>query len=183
MVVFKSVEPGGRCCDAEKTAQAICKAKIVLGHKPEFHFSQCSHKVRSAFFNQLNADGCGFDVYALVVDKQKITSNELKKSPAKFYNFMLKQLLSHNPIKSASIKIDGQKNKKFRQALAAYLRHENPGVLKKLKFVDSHKDDLVQLADMVCSAIHYAYSRHDKLNAAEYKNKLGKRIKNIWEFK
>lgn len=95
---------------------------------------------------------------------------------------MLKQLLGHNPIENATVKVDGQKSKAFKKALQSYLRKGQEGMLKKLTFVDSHKDILVQLADMACGAIAYEYNRQDRMNAKEYRIRLGKKVKNIWLF-
>lgn len=183
MVVFQPLETGGLCAAAEHTAEAVKKAKAEVKHKPEFHFTKCSHTVRKHFFNVLNGEDCKFEVYALMVDKQKITSPHLRNRPKAFYNFVLKQLLSHNPINQARIKVDGQKNKAFRQALTSYLRQGQDGMVESLKFVDSKKDVLIQLADMVCGAVAYEQNRQDILNAGEYRICLGKRIKNIWKFK
>jgi hypothetical protein len=55
-------------------------------------------------------------------------------------------------------------------------------MLNKLKFANSKNDVLVQLADMVCSAVAYSYNRADKLNAEQYRDLIGNRIVNVWEF-
>ncbi len=184
MIVFPDGSPeNGRYIKAEETADVIHRLMQETRHKPEFHFTNCSAKVRKAFFSGLNAAGCAFDVYALIVDKKHITSPHLRKNPGKFYNFMLKQLLTHNPIDGATIKIDGQKSKAFRKALQAYLRQGNHQMIAKLKFVDSKKDVLIQLADMACGAIAYSCNRGDRLESDLYKKMLGKRIKNLWKFK
>jgi Protein of unknown function (DUF3800) len=171
MVVFQPLESGGRCEKAEHTAGIIKAAMKAAKHVPEYHFTQCSHTVRNHFFNALNAEECDFCVYSLVVDKELITSPHLRKSPKDFYNFVLKQLLSHNPIQGARVKVDGSARKDFKKALTSYLRQGQDGMVHSLKFVDSKKDVLIQLADMACGAI-----------AKEYRMRLGKRIKNIWKF-
>jgi hypothetical protein len=183
MVVFRDRdEETGRFLQAEKTSDIIEQTKKETGHKPEFHFSQCSHNIRHSFFNALNANSCEFEVYALVVDKNKIYSPALKANKKKFYNYLLKQLLQKNPIQNANIKIDGKKSTAFKQELKAYLKRGKDGMIGKLKFADSKNDSLIQLADMCCSGIAYKYNRADRLNSEVYVSLLGKRIKNIWEF-
>ncbi|MCB1563898.1 MAG: DUF3800 domain-containing protein [Alphaproteobacteria bacterium] len=182
MVVFPE-EKGGRYPAAEQTAASIKRVMQQTRHKPEFHFTACSHGVRNSFFHALNEDGCDFDIYSLVVDKTLVTSDVLKKNSTKFYNFFLKLLLTNNPVDGATIKIDGQKSKEFRKALQSYLRQGNHGMIAKLKFCDSKEDVLIQLADMACGAIAYSYNRADKLESGIFKKLLGKRIKNIWLFK
>lgn len=181
MVVFDDNNKG-RYAAAEHTARTIADIKHEVHQKPEFHFSKCSHKTRTAFFEGLNTHNCRFDVYALVIDKQKIYSPQLKNNSKNFYNFILKQLLKQNPIKQAVVKIDGTKSKTFQRALKAYLRHGQDGMVSKLKFANSKTDYLVQLADMCCSGIAYSYSRPDKAQSDDYVELLGSRIKNIWKF-
>ncbi len=182
MIVFEDNDGDGHYPSAEHTSSIIRQIKEDASHKTEFHFSQCSHKVRQAFFSGLNKNSCDFKVYALVIDKQKIYSPQLRSNTKSFYNFILKQLLAKNPIVNAKIKIDGRKSKIFRNELKTYLRRGQDGMVNKLKFANSKTDYLVQLADMCCGAIAYSYNRGDKLNADTYIKLLGKRIKNIWEF-
>lgn len=182
MVIFENKDKLGRYPDAEHTAQVVSKIKKEANHKPEFHFSQCSHKVRHAFFNGLNSNKCDFKVYALVVDKEKIYSQHLKNKKKDFYNFVLKQLLKHNPVEGANVKIDGQKSKAFKKELKTYLRQGQDGMMSKLKFSNSKNDSLIQLADMCCSAIAYSYNRNDKLQSDIYLKLLRTRIKDIWKF-
>lgn len=182
VVVFEENDGDGRYPDAEHTASILRQIKESTHHKTEFHFSQCSHKIRQALFNSLNKHDCDFKVYALVIDKQKIYSPHLRSNTKNFYNFILKQLLAKNPIAKAKVKIDGKKSKIFRNELKTYLRRGQDGMVSKLTFANSKTDYLVQLADMCCSAIAYSYNRGDKLNADIYAKLLGKRIKNVWEF-
>jgi hypothetical protein len=181
LVVFPE-NVDGRYPLAEHTSGIIGKIKEETKHKPEFHFSQCSHKIRQSFFKGLNKHNCEFTVYTLVVDKKKIHSPQLRKNTKSFYNFILKQLLMHNPIEGATVKIDGEKSKAFKQELKTYLRRGQDGMLNKLKFANSKNDFLIQLADMCCSAIAYSYNRADRLESDTYVQLLGKRIKNTWEF-
>lgn len=182
MVVFHHQE-NHRYMNAEQTASIIKETMHQTGHKPEFHFTACSNGIRRTFFHKLNEFDCQFDICALIVDKNLVTSNFLKKNSTKFYNYFLKQLLTKNPIKKATIKIDGQKSKGFRKALQAYLRHENHGMITNLKFCDSRSDVLIQLADMACGAIAYRYNKSNRLDSDIFIKLLGKRLKNLWEFK
>jgi hypothetical protein len=183
MIVFNEMAPNGRYTEAERTAEVIRKVMLETRHKPEFRFTKCSQKIRGSFFHALNEHSCRFEIYALIVDKTLISSDVLRKNSGKFYNFFLKRLLTHNPIDGASVKIDGQKNKEFQKALKSYLRQSRSGMVAKLKFCDSKKDVLIQLADMACGAIAHKYHQPHKMNPEIYSKILGNRIKNVWCFK
>lgn len=181
MVVFDNNDDG-RYPLAEHTSSIIGQMKEETGQKPEFHFSQCSHKIRHAFFSGLNKYNCDFKIYSLVIDKQIIYSPHLRSNTKNFYNFILKQLLDENPIRGGNVKIDGNKSRIFIKELKTYLRCGNGKMVNKVKFANSRNDHLIQLADMCCSAIAYSYNRADKLESDIYKRLLGKRIINIWDF-
>lgn len=53
-------------------------------------------------------------------------------------------------------------------------------IFKDLKFVDSHKNVLVQLADMVAGAINRSYS--DKDGKGLYKGIIAHKIEDEWKF-
>lgn len=58
------------------------------------------------------------------------------------------------------------------------------GSIKSVKFADSQKDDLVQLADMVVGAIARSYRHADERNkAARWREMIAPKIKNCWEFR
>ena len=92
----------------------------------------------------------------------------------------------HKILKNASIKIDGSGDKEFKKQLTSYLRKclgENK--IKKFRFVDSERDNLIQLADMNVGAIARSFNTERK-DASKWLNileKAGKiKEKDIWEF-
>ena len=183
MIVFDDNDGVGHYPSAEHASECIKKIFAETNHKPEFHFSQCSHRIRRAFFTGLNKNKCEFSVYALVIDKSSIHSPHLRSNTKNFYNFIPKQLLTKNPVQNAKVKIDGSKSKVFKKELNTYLRKGQKEMVSKLKFANSKNDFLVQLADMCCSAIAYSYNRSDKLESDSYIKLLGSRVQNIWDFK
>jgi hypothetical protein len=126
-------------------------------------------------------------IYFLVVEKSNIYSQKLRNDTDSFYNYFVKILMQYddNVLQNASIKIDGSGNKEFKEALTAYLRQcIGEYKIKKFKFTDSRKDNLIQLADMVVGAVARSYSEIRKdanrwLDVLKRRNK----IKNIWNFK
>jgi hypothetical protein len=96
---------------------------------------------------------------------------------------------SGGTIQNASIRIDGSGGREYRKAAISYFRREakskDAGIIRKVSFVDSHRDQLIQLADMVAGSIRWS---HDvtRSDAGQYLAVLRKRIRDprsdIWVF-
>jgi hypothetical protein len=170
---------------AEKISNKISELRNVLCIGDEFKFSKSHPKIRDVFFSAVR--DYDFTVRALVVDKRNITSNHLKHSHDNFYNYFLKMLLEYDAgvLHGATIKIDGRGDKIFRKTLNSYLRNQVGGhKIKKIKFADSKKDNLIQLADMVVGAIAKSNHKDIKGNKRWVKMLQSKgKIDNIWNFK
>jgi Protein of unknown function (DUF3800) len=178
MVIFDKNE------DAELTAKVIKEALIELKIKPEFKFNQSRNFIRDEFFNKLKK--CKFRVRALVVDKEKIYSKNLREDDEKFYNYFVRLLIDFQELKlnDVSIKIDGSGDREFKKELNRYLRSQVKSNLKlKIELVDSSKNYLIQLADMVAGAIAKSYPNQIRQANNSWKQSLGNKIENIWDFK
>jgi len=178
MVIFKDHN------QAIYASHCIAKLRSMLKVKPEFKFSKSHHHVKDVFFDNIRA--FDFETRALVVYKSRIQSEYLRTNARRFYNFSVAQLLDHNKhlLQNAYVKIDGRGERKFNQELKTYLtkrltNHE----IAKLKFVDSKRANLIQLADMVVGAIarHYNPNKQDS-TWLDILGK-GKRLIEIHEFK
>lgn len=170
--------------DAESTAAVIKQAYFDLGVKPEFKFSKSRDLVKDEFFNRIR--NCKFRVRALVVDKEKIYSKNLRENDEKFYNYFIKLLIDCHELtlNNANIKIDGSGDREFKKELNRYLRAQiNQNLTFKIKFVDSQKDYLIQLADMVAGAIARSYPNSVRQEKNSWRKSLGKKIENVWDFK
>ena len=128
-----------------------------------------------------------FEVRAIVVAKEKIYSTHLRNSREAFYNFIVRNLVSHYQdvrFTDATVKIDGRASKLLRQDFDTYLRKmvNSPSQrrIKKIRHVDSRSDMLIQLADMIAGTIRRSYSA--KSDAQEYLNIIRDKVK-IWPFK
>lgn len=173
------------CKEAENVSKKIADLRKVLKIKEEFKFSKAHPDVKEEFFSAVIDHD--FSVRALVVDKSKITSSYLKKSNDNFYNYFLKTLIEYDSgvLENATIKIDGRGTKIFQKALKSYIRkHVGSNKIRKIKFTDSKKDNLIQLADMVVGAVakttnHIAKDKNKWLQVLQNAGK----ISNIWNFK
>jgi hypothetical protein len=174
--------------DAEETALKIKKLrkKLKKSERFEFKFNKCSKKFRIKFLETIK--GCKFRIRAIVMLKNRIYGKELQRSKESFYNYSIKIVLKHNrgTIKNARLRLDGRGEREFRKKLTVYLRKQlGSGVIKNLRFRDSKKDVLIQLADMVAGSINRTFS--EKKDAKIYfdiiKRKASKTNKgDIWIF-
>lgn len=172
--------------EAEKASNKIAELRGDFRISNEFKFSKTHPNIRDKFFNSIS--DYEFSVRALFVDKAKITSSRLRQNSDTFYNYFLKVLLDYDEgtLKDASIKIDGRGTKGFIKNLSTYLRKEISNVkIKKIKFIDSHQDNLIQLADMVVGAVASAHANNLIEEKAKWFNVLKNKgkIDNIWYFK
>lgn len=178
MVIFDEDE------HAQSTAETIKQALADLKIKPEFKFNKSRNVIRDAFFEKVKS--CKFRVRALVVDKEKIYSKNLREDDEKFYNYFVRLLIDFKELKlnNVSIKIDGSGDREFKKELHRYLRSQVKSDFKlKIELVDSHKNHLIQLADMVAGAIAKSYPNQERQANSSWKQAMGKKIENIWDFK
>jgi hypothetical protein len=174
--------------DAEETALNIKKYRRKINKKDnyEFKFNKSNREYRIDFLNEVK--NCKFRIRAIVFRKEKMYSNHLRTSKDSFYNYAVKMVLKNNneTIKNAKIRIDGLGERKFRKSLTVYLRKELNNdekiVLKNLRFRDSNKDVLIQLADMIAGSIKRSYDE-GKNDKDDYKKIINQKIEDIWEFK
>ena len=122
-----------------------------------------------------------------MVDKKIVRSSELKNNRDKFYGYFIKEALKQNKtsIINANIKIDGGGDRIFRKSFMTYLRKElnndDTKLITNCKLVDSKKNVLVQLADMIAGSINRSYS--SKSDSSAYKAIIRKHIKDEWKFR
>lgn len=177
MVIFDDFK------EAERASDIIEAARTTLRIRTEFKFNKCSGQVKDGFFAMVAP--CKFTVRAIVVDKAKIYSENLREHKEMFYNFFVKSLLQHdhNALIGARVKIDGSGDREFKRELAAYLKRESTGgKIVSVKFVESHRDNLIQLADMVAGAIARSYRVDDRNEPDRWRKMLNNKVRNVWNF-
>jgi len=173
---------------AEETAVAIKKYRRNLGFsdRTEFKFTRSRNVIKKGFLKVVSK--FNFKIRAIVVDKSVINSEELQTSHDSFYNYFTKQLLFHSKgaLHNARIRLDGHGNKLFKRNLSTYLRKElngkNKKIMKNMRLVDSKKDVLIQMADMIAGAIRRSYDTR-KTENKNYRKIINKKIEDCWEFK
>ncbi|MCX6810427.1 MAG: DUF3800 domain-containing protein [Candidatus Berkelbacteria bacterium] len=174
--------------EAEKTAVCIkeLKRELKKNDKYEFKFNKSSKGYRLKFLSAIKK--FNFRIRAIIMTKEVIYSDELKNNKTSFYNYTIKTVLKHSSgkIKNAKIRLDGHGDRVFRRELLAYLRRSlndvDKKMIKNLRFRDSGRDVLIQLADMVAGSINRT-SQKDKTDQNDYWNVIKSKSENLWRFK
>jgi len=175
--------------EAEKCAVALKECRRALGLSDDFElrFSGMKREYRLALLAR--AAQFKFRVRAIVMNKERIYSSELRDSKESFYRYAIKMVLKHNfgRISDAKLKIDGHGDREFRRELRSYLSREvrtrtgEPPVIRDLKIVDSERNILIQLADLVAGALR-RHAEGIKDDREAYRTAIAQRLENVWHF-
>lgn len=164
---------------AEITDKIISNLAIVAKHKSEFKYSKTCNNVKDIFFRGIV--GCPFRAKVLYVNKMIVQSDSLRNDANKFYNFFLKQVITHAQLKRASIKLDGKKDTVKRE-LISYIRTQAKEAVYTIKYEDSKNNRLIQLADMIVGLVIHACAPTASEQQKEWLKILKRKI-DIWQFK
>jgi len=165
--IFESAE------HAEQTSNKVRALRNELGWSSlsEFKFSKTKLELQKRFFSRLDPDL--FFIRSIVVDKKMVDSESLKSDYESFYTYVIQLVLTNSggTIQRASVKIDGSGSRDYRTAAKKYLFAEvnksGSQSLRKVSFVKSHTDLLIQVADMFAGCIRRSSDTSDK-NQATY---------------
>ncbi len=142
------------------------RQELALHKLFEFKFNRCNPHFPKAFLQAVSA--YNFFFLGGVIDKSKLPRTQFKQKGS-FYKYVASLAFTNaRPyLNEATVIIDGSASKDFQGVFGAYLRRrineEGIRYIKKVKFQDSAKNNLVQIADMIAGAISRAFS--DKLNS------------------
>ncbi len=129
----------------------------------EFKFNKLDRNRRIAYLEAIRSRR--FVFYSMVINKEKITSRGLSYKDS-FYKYVCSLAFENarHLLDEANIIIDGSGSREFRQQLQSYLKKKmnDPSgsgskCIRKVKIQDSRKNNLLQLADMVCGAVAKAF--------------------------
>jgi hypothetical protein len=174
--------------EAEKTAVAIkeLRRKLKFSDRMEFKFSGSSRQTRIAFLHSIKP--FSFKVRALVVQKDKIRSEQLRNDKNSFYSYFIKMVLEHNrgTIFNAKIRIDGSGDRIFRRRFLTYLRKQlntkERKVMKNVKLVNSKSNVLIQMADMLAGTVR-RYKEGEKKDTVKYWQIIKNKMDDCWDFR
>ena len=151
---------------ADACDRSIECLKRKLGFRPgrEFHFSECSDRVRAEFFRCVASED--FCYHAFAIDKHRLSAQaKTFQDGRSFYRFAV-SIVCENARRllfDAKIVIDKNGDRFFRQQLEKHLKEQMTDaagncLIRKVGMEASHSNNLVQLADMVCGAIARSFN-------------------------
>ncbi|WP_417731921.1 DUF3800 domain-containing protein [Rosistilla oblonga] len=148
--------------EALRCDQAIDRFRQKSGASGrEFKFAKMPDAFRLQFFQAVQSFEFLYSTF--VLDKSLISGPGFHDSRA-CYKYSTRLLFENMAphLRDAIVVLDRCGNRDFVNQLKKYLKtHANAGerhAVKKVKTDDSHKNNLVQLADMVCGAVARCYS-------------------------
>ena len=170
--------------NAESVMREIGSYRKELGwrYNHEFKFTKNPKNIVIELLKRVNQ--YDFRVYAVYIDKvdfRKITPGMVPFfDKERLYNWMIKELLQEIPIKTAKITIDGRSSKQNMRNTKTYLRREisGDGVKVDIKFEDSTRADLLQLADIIAGSVNRSLQTN-KTDTKKYISMLGSKIAKI----
>lgn len=161
------------------------RERLHYDRNHEFKFTRSHDHVRRDFLKVLRSND--LKVRALIVDKRQITAPHMREAET-FYNYLVQLILRHDGgrLDNATIILDERsKGTKNKQGLATYLRRELNSLsgearkIDKIRYHQSHRDNLLQAVDMARGAIRCAYANNDQ----SYLSLLRVKIDDLWEFR
>ena len=166
--------------EALLTDQRIELLKHELGFPPhfEFHFTSVKGAYREAFLSAVAS--YGFFYFSIVINKRKLTGEGFKFKES-FYKYACSLVFENAKphLNNATVVIDGSGRREFRRQLGSYLRRRindtkgDARYIGKIKIQDSRRNNLLQLADMICGAVARSYTQ--KADAETYRRLVAHR--------
>jgi hypothetical protein len=150
----------------------LLKKELALPPTFEFHFHDNHPNIRKAFLKAISP--YSFFYFAIVINKNKLYGEGFQYKESFYKNTSSLVFENAKPyLRNAKVVIDKCGSKTFRGQLAKYLKRKiNEDIsnllIKRVKMEDSHKNNLLQLADMITGAIFRSY-RTEKQDSKEYR--------------
>jgi hypothetical protein len=122
-----------------------------------------------------------FRVRAVYLDKKRAKDILMIADRDKLYNYAITELLNKVSPSDALVRIDGRSSKAYMRQAATFIRKEankSRRRISSVKFEDSVKNDLLQLADVVAGSVHRSLQK-DKSDSKDYVKMLKHKIISI----
>lgn len=167
-------------CDQRIT---LLRRELGVSQDYEFHFSETPIKIKKAFFEAVIP--YNFFYLAITINKAALFGEGFKYKGS-FYKYTCSLAFENAKphLQEAIVVFDGSGSRQFKQELQAYLKkkmnEEDSKRIRKVKVQNSCKNNLIQLADMVCGAVSVSL-KVDRENRAEFHRMIAHR-ELLWQF-
>lgn len=158
--------------DADACSEAINRLRAALKWHPnyEFKFNRSDEATRRRFLKTITV--FPFRYYAFALNKPRLMDGALRKKDQMYTRVV--QWVFENAMKSlkdAEVVFDSRGERTFYVFLEKFLKsvvriNNCHDAISSVRAVDSHSENLLQMADMICGALNRYYS--DKPDAREY---------------
>ena len=168
--------------EALRCDERIASLRAELRVTPEFHFANTSHKKRLAFLDAVNQFDFTFN--SVVFNKRRLYGPAFRYKRS-FYkaavNYTFQNILEH--LDHAKVVLDKTGDKDFTRSMQSYLKRQTRRTdgtprIKKVSSEDSKKNNLLQLADMLCGAVARSFLRTKK-EARAYRSAVSQREEHV----
>ena len=138
----------------------LLRRELNLSQDYEFHFSKNKAIIRETFLKAVGK--YDFFYFSIVINKKALYGEGFNYKES-FYKYACSLVFENAKpyLNMATIIIDGSGSREFRNQLGTYLRrkinNENNRYIKKVKIKDSRKNNLIQMADMICGAVYRSF--------------------------
>jgi DNA replicative helicase MCM subunit Mcm2 (Cdc46/Mcm family) len=157
MVIFDD-EAEAKACDQRI---ALLKRELKLPETYEFHYKKDSDTRKQAFLESIAP--YDFFYYGITIDKKLLYSINFQIRET-FYKYVCSLVFENakEKIHNASVFVDGTYEKAFEQSFQKYLKNKmninGSYKIKKVKMLDSRRNNLLQISDYIASGLQCEYS-------------------------
>lgn len=174
LVIFNDREEAQSC----DTRIDLLRRELRISDRMEFKFHKTNQVIRSAFLEAVGR--YEFFYFGIVINKAALHSPNFQIKDS-FYKYTCSLVFENAKphLNEAIVVIDGSGSRDFKKQLSSYLKrriNDQKGGLRqiaKVKTQESHRNNLLQLADMVCGAVARSYT--DKPDAKSYRHIISHR--------
>ena len=158
LLIFDDREEAQRADNHVTTIRRQCKLRPDF----EFHFHKLKKSIRTTFLIEMIQ--FKFRYVCIAINKAELYGPGFA-FPETFYKYTCKLVCGNakNYLKEAKVIIDGSGTRAFKRQLASYLkRNTNDHLIahkhiKDVRMEQSHKSNLLQLADMIAGSVGRSY--------------------------
>lgn len=158
VIVLVAFRDHGEATSCDQRIELL-KKELGLSRTYEFKFNKLRLEQRKKFFEAVLP--YDFFYYGIVINKdpRKLYGDGFNVKES-FYKYACSLVVENarTQLQNATVVIDGSGSREFKQQFRTYLQRRAGRLIHKIKIQDSHRNNLIQLADMVVGAVYRSLS-------------------------